>query len=138
MAIELTDEMRSALASALTDSAPVTVATAGAEGMPDIAFKGSSMVWDADHLAFWERSKGQTYRNMQENPKICLLYWNREKRQMWKFFGEAALYEAGELRDQVMAKTNELELSRDPERKGVAVVIRIDRVLQAGQVLMER
>jgi hypothetical protein len=138
LAIELTDEMRAALASALTDAAPVIVASSGASGMPDIAFKGSAMVWDSEHLAFWERSRGQTLRNMQENPQLCLLYRNPATRTAWKFFGAATLHEDGETREQVMAKTNEIELSRDPERKGVAVVIRVDRVLQAGQVLMER
>ena len=136
--VKLTDEMREALANALTDRAPVTVATAGASGMPDIAYKGSAMVWDDDHLAFWERAHGTTLRNMQENPQICLLYRNPEKRQTWKFFGVCELHAEGSLRQEIMDRTIELELDRDPERKGVAVLIRIDRVLQLGQLVMER
>jgi hypothetical protein len=37
-----------------------------------------------------------------------------------------------------MDRTIQIELERDPERKGAAILIRIDNVLQAGQVLMER
>ena len=45
---------------------------------------------------------------------------------------------SGELRQQVMDRTIALELDRDPERKGAAVMVRIDKVLQLGQVIMER
>ncbi|HKC92099.1 MAG TPA: hypothetical protein VKE23_12325, partial [Candidatus Limnocylindria bacterium] len=36
------------------------VATAN-DGQPDVALKGSLMVWDTDHLAWWERAKRETY-----------------------------------------------------------------------------
>jgi hypothetical protein len=137
-AIELTHEIREAFATALTDRAPVLVASAGAGGVPDIAYKGSIMAWDDEHIAFWERAHGQTLRNLQENPHVCLLYSNFTTRSFWKFFGVATLYPAGELRDEIMAKTVEAELQRDPERKGIAVLIRVDRVIQAGKVTMER
>jgi hypothetical protein len=96
------------------------------------------MVWDKDHIAFWERARGQTMRNLEENGQACLLYRNVQTRVGWKFFGRAEVLQSGELREEIMAKTVSFELDRDPERKGAAVLIRIDRVLQAGQVLMER
>src|SRR5947209_161868 len=103
--IALTDEMREAFASSLADGAPVIVATAAASGEPDIAFKGSAMVWDAEHLAFWERSRGQTLSNLEENPHICLQYRNPARQLAWKFFGVAELHAAGDLRQQVMDRT---------------------------------
>lgn len=136
--IALTDEMREALDDALTAGAPAIVATAGGSGMPDVAYKGSVMVWDADHLAFWERAHGTTLRNMEENGQACVLYRNPKTRQNWKFFGTVELLREGELRDGIMARTNELELQRDPDRKGVAALIRVDRVISGGQVIMER
>lgn len=136
--VRLTDEMREAFANALTDGAPVIVATAGASGMPDVAFKGSAMIWDDEHVAFWERALGTTLRNLQENPQACVLYRNGPKRIAWKMFGVAELHPEGELRQQVMDRTIQLELDRDPERKGVAVIIRIDKVIALGQVIMER
>jgi len=33
------------------------VATAG-DGTPDLAYRGSTMVWDKDNLAWWERTAG--------------------------------------------------------------------------------
>ena len=138
MPVELTNEMREAFANAVRDGAPVLIASASASGMPDIAFKGSAMVWDNDHVAFWERARGQTMRNLEENGQACLLYRNTQTRVAWKFFGKAEVLQSGPLREEIMARTVQFELDRDPERKGAAVLIRIDRVLQAGQVLMER
>ncbi|MEX2081746.1 MAG: pyridoxamine 5'-phosphate oxidase family protein [Dehalococcoidia bacterium] len=136
--IELTDQMREYIATAAVDGTPVLVATASADGHPDIAFKGSTMVWDGDHLAFWERAFGQTLSNMAENPNVCLQYFSREKRTGWKFFGVAELHREGDLRQQIMDRTIQLELDRDPERKGVAVLVRIDQVKQGMNILMQR
>ncbi|MBA4181176.1 MAG: hypothetical protein C0506_11355 [Anaerolinea sp.] len=136
--INFTDEMKEALGSAFTAGLAVTVATSSAAGMPDIALKGSTMAFDNDHLAFWERSHGQTLRNLEENPQVCLYYRNPQTRLSLKFFGVAELLRAGETRQQIMDRTVEFELSRDPERKGVAVLIRVDRILQAGQVVQQR
>lgn len=136
--IELTDEMESLLGTAQEDRRPVMVATAGASGMPDVAFKGSVMVWDREHLAYWERAHGTTLQNVAENPNICLLYWNPDRRTSWKFFGTAQLLADGELREQIMGKTIQVELDRDPERKGIAVLVRVDRVVRGREVLMER
>lgn len=136
--IELTDQMREAIGSALTEGTPVLVASASKAGVPDIAFKGSAMVWDGEHLAFWERSRGQTLRNLAENPHVCLLYRNPQRAVAWKFFGVAELHHDDDLRRQVMDRTIEVELNRDPERKGVAVLVRVDRVMQGPNVLMQR
>jgi len=136
--IELTNEMREALDKALDERVPVMVATASADGVPDISFKGSAMVWDSEHLAFWERAHGETERNLTENPHVTLLYRNPEKRLSWKFWGSAELLREGELRARIMARTNPIELSRDPERTGTAVLIRIDKVTQGQNVLMQR
>lgn len=136
--IELTEQMREALGAAIAEGNVALVATAATDGEPDIAFKGSTMVWDGEHLAFWERSKGQTLRNMEANPKVCVLYRSRERAVAWKFFGVARLLTDGDLRQQIMDKTTPIELDRDPERTGVAVLIRVDRVLSAGKVLMQR
>lgn len=136
--VKLTADMRKAIDNALMERVPLMVATSSQSGMPDIAFKGSVMVWDDEHMAFWERALGTTLRNMQENPNVCLLYRNPETRTLWKFFGVCELHATGDIRQGVMDRTVQLELDRDPERKGVAAVVRIDKVIQLGQVIMER
>ena len=135
--IELTDEMKDAINSSFP-ALPMMVATSSSAGMPDLALKGSTLAFDSDHLAFWLRSNGQTLRNLEENPQVCLYYRNPQTRLSLKIFGVAELLRDGERRQQIMDRTVEFELSRDPERKGVAVLIRVDRILQTGQVVQER
>ncbi|MGH2634216.1 MAG: pyridoxamine 5'-phosphate oxidase family protein [Tepidiformaceae bacterium] len=136
--LELTDEMTRAINNSYADGKVVEVVTAATDGWPDVSFAGSAMAWDKDHLAFWERSFGKTYSNLQENPKVCLFYRNFEGRQVWKFLGEAQIADSGELRQQVMDRTIEAELNHDPERKGVGIIIRVDKVMRGGETLMER
>lgn len=125
-------EMAEFVDNAAAQGVPALVATSGADGQPNLAFKGSLMVWDKDHLAFWERAKGDTLTDLQENPKIAAVYRNREAGKMWRFWGEVQLLESGALRDEIMGRTIQAELDRDPERTGVAVLIRIDRVSGSG------
>ena len=138
MPIALTDQMKAAFETSLADGAPVLFATAGKDGMPDIAYKGSAMVFDDEHVAFWERALGTTFKNLKENPGVCVLYRNTATRVAWKMFGQAQVFTEGPIRQQIMDRTIKFELDRDPERKGAGILVRIDRVLQAGQVLMER
>ena len=110
------------------DGYVMLVATASKDGSPNLAFKGSVMVWDKDHLAFWERAHGETEAHLNENPKIALVYRNREAGKNWRIWGDTTLLRGGEVREGIMARTFEPELDRDPERKGVAVLIRVNKV----------
>jgi hypothetical protein len=114
------------------DGLTCLVATAGADGQPNLAFKGSLMVFDRDHLAFWERSHGETLRDLQENPKLAAVYRNRAAGKTWRFYGQAELLPDGAVRERIMSRTIQAELDRDPERKGVAVLIRVDRAVGSG------
>lgn len=67
MTIDLT-EFAEAINAARADGTSCIVATQGAEGVPDIGIKGSMMVFDQDHLAYWERALGQNYANLQDRP----------------------------------------------------------------------
>jgi uncharacterized protein len=137
LVIDLT-EMADAVNSALAERTPCIVATADREGMPNMAFKGSVMVYDADHLAFWERSHGETARALEENPRACVLYRNPERGVNWRFYGVARLHRDDDVRADVMSRTVQAELDRDPERTGLAVLIRIDKVLAGRQVAQLR
>ncbi len=125
-------EMAEYVDRAQEDGLTCLVATASKDGQPNLAFKGSVMVWDTDHLAFWERAHGETLNHLRENPRIAAVYRNRAAGKAWRFWGVAELHASGDLRDRIMARTIQAELDRDPERKGVAVLIRVDRVAGTG------
>lgn len=135
----LTDEMREKVNNALANGCPCILATASASGEPDIGYKGSMMVFDDGSLAYWERTRRQHLKNLLENPRVVVLFRDPATRINWRFHGVATVNQEGPLRDQVMARTVKAELEKDPERKGSAVVIRVDKVTNlAGEVLQTR
>jgi hypothetical protein len=138
MAVKLTEEMAGALNTALADRFVCVLATASKEGQPDIGYKGSVMVFDDEHLAYWERTRGQHLKNVQENPHVAVMYNNGPARLSWRFFGQATVHKGDEVWQKVMDRCVPAELDRDPERLGYAVLIRVDKVLARGQVLMSR
>ena len=137
--IELTDEMREVLSTALMDRAPVIVASAGADGQPFVAFYGTAQVYSRDQLALWARNPEAGFlRRIAENPQVAVLYRNHEKRIGWQFHGRAAINDDPEVRDAVYTAAPEVEQNTDPERRGKAVLIDVARVIQRGQVIMQR
>jgi hypothetical protein len=136
--IDLNEKMAEEINDAQAAGNPCLVATASASGKPDVTYKGSIMVFDNQSLAYWERGRQTTLRNLEENPQIMVMYRNPEARIRWRFSGVATLYTEGPLRQQVMDRTVQRELDADPERKGVAVIIRVDEVIDGTQVVQRR
>ncbi len=57
----------------------------------------------------------------------------------WRFHGTATVHESGDIRDNVMSRTVQQELDRDPERQGVAILVKIDEITElSGNVLQSR
>jgi len=136
--IKLTDQMREEIDPALARGCPCLVATTSQEGVPNVGFKGSVMVFDDESLAYWERTLQGTGANVEENPNVMVLFRNPTTRAAWRFVGQATVHKGGGVREQVMARTVPAELERDPERKGYAVVIKVDKVLPlSGQKPMQ-
>jgi general stress protein 26 len=137
--ISISDQMKDLIDNALANGSPCIIATVSADGEPDIGYKGSMMVFDNDSLAYWERTKRVHMKNVKENPKVIVLFRDAKTKAAWRFHGTATLLESGAIRDQVMARTVKDELDKDPERKGAAVVIKLDKITNmGGQVLSSR
>ena len=137
--IDMNGEMKELLERALADGISCTVGTADKDGQPQLSLKGSVMVYDSETLAYWERSKRSALDNVKENPKVVILYNNPGERIRWRFYGTAVVHESDAIRDEVMARTVQGELDRDPERLGVAVLVKVDKINElSGNVLQER
>ncbi len=113
------------------------VATSG-DGQPDLAYRGSVMVWDKDHLAWWERSKRETYANLGRNTKVAVWVRNpvRERRSL-RFYGTARIVDDPAERERVWERVVQVEKDFDKEKQGVAVIVRVDRV-RAGPFDIQR
>lgn len=137
--IEMTDEMRDLLGTALADGFACVVGTVSEDGHPQISPKGSVMVYDRETLAYWERARRSAMDNVAANPNVVVYYNNQETRVRWRFHGEATIYADGPVREDVMSKTIQAELDRDPERLGVAVLIKVEKITElSGNVLQQR
>ena len=113
------------------------VATAN-DGRPDVALKGSLMVWDADHLAWWERGRAETEAAVRANPQVAVMVRNSTRdRRTLRFYGEARIVDDPALRERVWERVIQVEKDTDPEKNGVAVLVRIDRV-RAGKFDIQR
>ena len=130
--IKLTDQMREEIDPALAHGCPCLVATISKDGVPNVGYKGSVMVFDDESLAYWERTLQGSAENVEANPNVMILFRNPATRASWRFVGKATAHKDGALREQVMARTVPAELERDPERKGYAVIVKVDKVLPLG------
>ena len=130
--IAIEGEMREMLNSALADRMVCLVGTASKDGQPQISVKGSVSVYDGETLAYWERSLRSALENVSENPKVVIFYRNPDKRINWRFHGTATVYESGEIRDKVKSQTPQPELDRDPDDKGIAILVKVDSITDLG------
>jgi hypothetical protein len=131
---EIVDNGRIDHERALT-TGPVATAT---DDQPDVALKGSLMVWDKDHLAWWERARRETYGALAGNPKVAVFVRNltRDKRTL-RFYGEARVVDDPDLTERIWDRVLQVEKDMDPERHGVGVLVRVDRV-RAGPLDIQR
>ena len=136
-AIELT-QFADRVNAAKADGCTMLLATAGADG-PDISLRGSMLVWDRDHLAFWERSFSESHENLRADPRVAVFYYcpPRKERPL-RFYGEARLVTDPALRERIWERVVEGEKNADPEKKGVAYLIRVDRVRFGRDVVQQR
>ena len=137
--IEITEQMKELVNRNHADGWDCTIGTVDKNGQPQLSLKGSVMVYDSETLAYWERAKRTVLANVVENPKISVLYNNMTDRIRWRFYGMAEVHESGFIREDVMSRIVDAELERDPERLGVAALIKVNRISElSGTLLQER
>ena len=137
--IRIDEEIRTAVDNALADRVPCILATALPDGHPSVGHRGSVLVFTDDTLAYWERTMRAGLEHVEANPQVVIMYRNPATRQAWKFFGRATVHRDGEVRERVLARVVQQELDRDPDRRGFAVTVELDRIqLMNGELLQAR
>jgi hypothetical protein len=104
------------------------------DGRAQISPRGSLYVYDSEHFAMWERGRGTTNENLVDGSKLTILYRNMSlqvdgplpRGGIARFFGTARLIKEGPLRDEIYNGIIKHEQGRDPEKKGFAVLIKVD------------
>jgi len=125
-------KIRELIAKAWDEGHVCLLGTVGQDG-PNISPKGSMIVFDDDHLAYWERSKRQALENLRHNPRVVVVYSNMKAQRdgvldsgILRFYGTAELHESGQIRDAIFAKLNKREQEHQGADVGIGVLIRIE------------
>jgi hypothetical protein len=113
--IDLNDDMRQALETAMADGLPVIVATSGAAGMPDPP--GGVMVWDKDHLAWWGACPRHHLRNLQRTRRSPPVPQPGEAAGRGKFLAPSSCSPTAPVREGIMARTPQVSSIATPNGK---------------------
>jgi hypothetical protein len=129
----ISEKIRKLIDNAWVDGYPCLLSTAGPDG-PNISPKGSMLVYDDDHLAYWERSKKQALANLGHDKRVVVIYANMKAQRdnvlesgFLRFYGTAELYEQGPTREAIFQRLNKREQEHAGADVGIGVLIRIDR-----------
>jgi hypothetical protein len=108
-------------------------------GFAQISPRGSAMVFDGEHIAIWERGKGSTNVNLKDGSKVTVFFRKRPLREtilpkggVARFYGTAKIHKSGPVYDEVWKRLIEPEKKSDPDRKGYAVLIKVERAEDLG------
>jgi hypothetical protein len=133
--MSFSDLVRNSINNAWEDGYPCLLGTAGPDG-PNISPKGSMMLFDDQHLAYWERSKLQALENLRHDKRVIVFYNNmqaqldgRMESGFLRFYGVAELHEDGPIHDAIFARLSKREATHVGADTGIGVLITIDRAL---------
>lgn len=122
----------------------ILVGSVQPNGYAQVTPRGSTMVYDDEHLALWERGRGSTNAAIADGTKLTFFFRKPQLREsgalpnggVARFYGTAAVYKSGPVYEEVWKRLIQPEKDRDPEKKGFAVLIKIERAENlAGQPL---
>ncbi|HEX4112348.1 MAG TPA: pyridoxamine 5'-phosphate oxidase family protein [Stellaceae bacterium] len=111
------------------------IATVLPNGFAQVTARGSTMVFDDEHIALWERGRGSTNASLKDGSKVTVFFRKPELRAsgvlpkggIARFYGTAKIHKSGPIYDQVWEKLIQPEKNGDPDKKGFAVLIEIER-----------
>ncbi len=104
-------------------------------GFAQITPRGGTMVYDDEHIGLWERGTGSSAEAMRDGSKLTIYFRKPSLREegvlprggIARFYGTAKIYKSGPVYDEVWRRLIQPEKDRDPEKKGYAVLIAVER-----------
>jgi predicted pyridoxine 5'-phosphate oxidase superfamily flavin-nucleotide-binding protein len=100
------------------------IATVCPDGTPNLSPKGTTGVWDDDHLMFADIRSPQSVRNIEQNPTVEVNVVDPLVRKGYRFKGQAAVHRAGEIFQRACQTYRDAGLTMDIR---AVVVIRVER-----------
>ncbi|MGA7067980.1 MAG: pyridoxamine 5'-phosphate oxidase family protein [Pseudolabrys sp.] len=128
--------VKTLIRNAWDDGYPCLLATHGPLG-PNITPKGSMIVFDDTHLAWWERSKRAVLEKLSHDKRVCVMYANFKAQRdgvldsgFLRFFGSVELHESGSVREAIFAKLLPREQTHAGAEAGIGVLIKIEKAIE--------
>jgi hypothetical protein len=111
------------------------VGTVLPNGFAQITPRGSTQVYDDQHISLWERGRGTTNVQLVDGAKVTVFFMNFELRAsgllpiggIARFYGTASVHKSGPVYEKVWQRLIEPERQWDPDKKGWAVLIKVER-----------
>ena len=105
------------------------IATVCPDGTPNLSPKGTTRVWDDDHLVFADIRSPRTIANLKHNPVIEINVVDWFTRKGYRFKGIATVIEAGSFFDELVSFYNQARPSDAPRRIQAIVMVEVQRAL---------
>jgi hypothetical protein len=122
------DELKDVLDRSFDDKASVVLAAVGAENRPLASFRSSVKPHGDSGLSFWARhAKGGTMDALRVNPHVSVLL-RSPTTPLMQFHGRARIVEDAAATRRIYDAMPEPERRADPEAKGCAVIVDLDRI----------
>jgi hypothetical protein len=102
-------------------------------GFAQITPRGSTQVYDDSHISIWERGRGTTSALLKDGTKTTVFFFDLGAREVLpigglaRLYGTATVHKSGPVYDKVWERLIDAEKNGDKEKKGWAVLIKVER-----------
>jgi hypothetical protein len=95
-------------------------------GFAQITPRGSTMVFDDEHIALWDRGKGTTTENLTDGTPVTIFMRKPALREtgilpkggILRLYGRAKIHKSGAVYEEIWNRLIEAEKKGDPEKRG--------------------
>jgi predicted pyridoxine 5'-phosphate oxidase superfamily flavin-nucleotide-binding protein len=102
------------------------IATVCADGTPNLSPKGTTAVWDDDHLMFADIRSPQSVRNIEHNPAVEINVVDPLVRKGYRFKGHGMIHRADDVFQRGCQMYRDMGVTVDIR---ALIVVRVDRAL---------
>ena len=102
-------------------------------GFAQITPRGSAQVYDGDHISLWERGRGTSTQLLADGGKATVFFFDLGAKDVLpigglvRLYGTATAHKSGPVYDKVWERLIPMEKKWDPDKKGWAVVMKVER-----------
>ena len=102
------------------------IATVCADGTPNLSPKGTTTIWDHDHLVFADIRSPQSVQNIEQNPSVEVNVVDPLVRKGYRFKGQGIVHRSGDVFQRGCQMYREMGLRHEIQ---AVVLIRVERAL---------